>query len=82
MLMSRRQNARQYRNMERENTRISSENVAPLSYSYLGATVTNTNLINEEIKSILNLRNACHRLLQKLLYSRLLQKKKKIKIKV
>jgi hypothetical protein len=63
--------------MEREN--ISPENVAQLSY--LGTAVTNTNLINEEIKSRLNLCNACHRSVQKLLYSRLLPKKN-IKIKV
>jgi hypothetical protein len=43
-------------------------------------TVTNENLINEEINTRLNLGNACYHSVQNLLSSRLLSKNLKIKI--
>jgi hypothetical protein len=46
------------------------ENVS--QFKYLGMTVTNQNLIQEEIKSRLNSGNACYHLVQNLLSSRLL----------
>jgi hypothetical protein len=47
---------------------------------YLGMTVTNQNLIHEEIKRRLNSRNACYYSVQNLLSSRLLSKNIKIGI--
>jgi hypothetical protein len=52
-----------------------------ISISCSGTTVTNQNLINKEIKSRLNLSNACYHSVQKLLSSRLLSKDVKIKMK-
>jgi hypothetical protein len=46
----------------------------------LGTTITNQNLIQEEIKRRLNLGNACYYLVQNLLSSRLLSKNTKIRI--
>jgi hypothetical protein len=43
-------------------------------FKYLEMTVTNHNLINEEIKSRLNSGNACYNSIQNLLYSRQLSK--------
>jgi hypothetical protein len=54
------------------------ENVSQLKY--LGRTVTNQNLIQEEIKRRLNSGNACYHSVQNLLSSRLLSKKLKIRI--
>jgi hypothetical protein len=47
-------------------------------FRYLETTVTNKNLIQEEIKRRLNSGNACYHLVQKLLSSRLLSKNVKI----
>jgi hypothetical protein len=46
----------------------------------LGITVTNQNLVQEEIKRSLNLGNICHQSVQSLLSSHLLSKNVKIKI--
>jgi hypothetical protein len=47
---------------------------------YLGTTVTNQNLIQEEIKRRLNSGNVCYHSVQSLLSSRLLSKNLKIRI--
>jgi hypothetical protein len=49
-------------------------------FRYLGAKVTNQNLIQEEIKSRLNSDNACYHSVQKLLSSHLLSKNVHIRI--
>jgi hypothetical protein len=49
-------------------------------FKYLGTTVTNKNLIQEEIKRGLNSGNACYHSMQNLLSSRLLSKNIKIRI--
>ena len=49
-------------------------------FKYLGTRLTNQNSIQEEIKSRLNLGNACYHSVQKLLSSSLLSKNLKIKI--
>jgi hypothetical protein len=48
------------------------KNVA--QFRYLGTTITNQNLIQEEIKRRLNSSNTCYHLVQNLLSSRLLSK--------
>jgi hypothetical protein len=60
MLMSHHQNAGQNRNIRIANTVF--ENVA--EFIYLGMTVTNQNLIHEEIKSRLDSGNACYHSVQ------------------
>jgi hypothetical protein len=63
------------------NTKIShriSENVA--RFKYLSSTITNQNLMHEEIKNRLNSANTCYHSVQNPLPSRLLPKNVKIKI--
>jgi hypothetical protein len=48
------------------------ENVAV--FRYLGTTITDLNLLQEEINRRLNLGNACYHSVQNLLFSRLLSK--------
>jgi hypothetical protein len=68
MLLSRQQNVGQNRDIKIANR--SFENVS--QFKYLGTTVTNQNLIPEEIKRRLNSGNACYHSVQNLLSSRLL----------
>jgi hypothetical protein len=74
MLLSRHQNVGQNRDIKIANR--SFENVS--QFKYLGTTVINQNLIQEEIKRILNSGNACYHSVQNLLSSRLLSKNLKI----
>jgi hypothetical protein len=76
MLLSRQQNVGQ--NWDIKIANRSFENV--LQFKYLGTTVTNQNLIQEEIKRRLNSDNACYHSVQNLLSSRLLSKNLKIRI--
>jgi hypothetical protein len=70
MLVSRDQNAGQNREIKIRNR--SFENVS--QFKYLETTVTNQNLIQEDIKRRLNSGNACYHSVQNLLSSRLLSK--------
>jgi hypothetical protein len=76
MLLSHHQNVGQNRDIKIANR--SFENVS--QFKYLGTTVTNLNLIREEIKNRLNSGNACYHSVQNLLFSLLLSKNVKIKI--
>jgi hypothetical protein len=76
MLLSRQQNVGQNRDIRIANR--SFENVS--QFKYLETTVTNQNLIQEEIKRRLNSGNACYHSVQNLLSSRLLSKNLKIRI--
>jgi hypothetical protein len=78
MLLSRHQNVGQNRDIKIANR--SFKNVSQLKY--LGTTVTNQNLIQEEIKRRLNSGNACYHSVQSLLSSRLLSKNLKIRIRI
>jgi hypothetical protein len=70
MLLSRHQNVGQNRDIKIANRSFG--NVSQIKY--LGTTVTNQNLIQEEIKRRLNSRNACYHSVQNLiLSSRLLE---------
>jgi hypothetical protein len=68
LLVSRDQNAGQNREIKIGNR--SFENMS--LFKYLGTTVANQNLIQEEIKRRLNSGNACYHLVQNLLSSHLL----------
>jgi hypothetical protein len=76
MLLSRHQNVGQ--NQDKKIANRSFANVS--QFKYLGTTVTNQNLIKEEIKRRLNSGNACYHSFQNLLSSRLLSKNVIIKI--
>jgi hypothetical protein len=76
MLVPRDLNAGQNRDIKIGNR--SFENMSP--FKYLGTTVTNQNLIQEEIKRRLNSGNAYYHSVQNLLSSRLLSKNVKVRI--
>jgi hypothetical protein len=76
MLPPRHQNAGQIHDIKTADR--SFENVA--EFRYLGTTVTNQNVIQEEITTRLNSGNACYHSVQNLLSSRLLSKNIKIRI--
>jgi hypothetical protein len=76
MLLSRHQTVDQNRDIKIANR--SFQNVS--QFKYLGTTVTDQNLIQEEIKRRLNSDNACYHSVQNLLSSRLLSKTLKIGI--
>ena len=74
MVMSRDRNAGRDHSVKIDNSSI--ERVE--EFKYLETTLTDQNSIQEEIKSRLNLGNACYHLVQNLLSSRLLSKNLKI----
>jgi hypothetical protein len=76
MLLFRHQNVGQNRDIKIANR--SFENVS--QFKYLGKTVRNQNLIQEDIKRTLNSGNACYHSVQNLLSSRLLSRNLKIRI--
>jgi hypothetical protein len=76
MLVPRDQNAGHNREIKIGNR--SFETVS--QFKYLGTTVRNQNLIQEEIKKRLNSDNACYHSVQNLLSSRLLSKNTKVRI--
>jgi hypothetical protein len=76
MSLFRHQNAGQNHDIKIGNRRF--ENVA--QFRYLGTTITNENLIQEEIKRRLNSGNACYHSVQNILSSRLLSKNIKVRI--
>jgi hypothetical protein len=74
--MSRHHNAGQNHNIKTANRSFKNGT----QFKYFGTTVTNQNLIQEEIKFRLNSDNTCYHLVQNLLYSPLLSKNIKIRI--
>jgi hypothetical protein len=76
MFLSRHQNAGQNHDIKLGNRCF--ENVA--QFRYLGTTITNQNLIQEEIKRRLNSGNAYYHSVQNCLFSRLLFKNIKIRL--
>jgi hypothetical protein len=78
MLLSRHQNVGQ--NWDIKIANRSFKNVSQFKYEYLGMTVTNQNLIQEEIKRRLNSGSACYHSVQNFLSSRLLPKNLKLRI--
>jgi hypothetical protein len=76
MLLSRHQNAGQNQDIKIAHRLF--ENVS--QFKYLGTTVTNQNLIHEEIKRRLSSGNACYHSVQSLLSSHLLSKNLKMRI--
>jgi hypothetical protein len=75
MLVSRYQETAQEHSIQMENRPF--EDVAKVKY--LGTTLTDQNCIQEEIKSRLNLGNACYHLVLSVLLSRLLSRNVKVK---
>jgi hypothetical protein len=75
MVMSRDRNAGRGHGVKIDNRSIERVEV----FNYLGATLTDQNSIQEEIKSILKLGNACYYSVQNLLSSRLLSRNLKIR---
>jgi sorting nexin-29 len=76
MIMSRHPNSGQ-----NQNIRIANESFENVSkFKYLGTTLPNQNDIHDEIKSGLNLGNACYYSVQNILSSQLISKNLKIKI--
>jgi hypothetical protein len=75
-MLSRQQSVGQNRDIKRANR--SFENVS--QFKYYGTTVTNQNLIQEEIKRRLNCGNAFYHSVQNFLSSRLLSKNLKMRI--
>jgi hypothetical protein len=75
-MLSPHQNAGQNRDIKSENR--SFENVSQLKYFRM--TVTDTNLLHEEIKRTLNFGNACYHPTQNFLSSCLLSKNVKVRI--
>jgi hypothetical protein len=74
MLLSHNRNADQ-----NQDIKIGNKSFGNMSYfMYLGMTVTNQNLIQEEIERRLNSGNACYHSVQNLLSSRLLSKNVKV----
>ncbi|KAJ4448531.1 hypothetical protein ANN_10549 [Periplaneta americana] len=57
-----------------------SNEIQPMKFKYLGATVTNMNDTREEIKHRINMGNACYYSVEKLLPSSLLSKNLKVRI--
>jgi hypothetical protein len=76
MVMSRNQNAGHNHDIKVDNK--SFERVE--EFKYLGAALTNSNSIHEEIKSRLKSANACYHSVQNFLSSRLLSKNTKIRV--
>jgi hypothetical protein len=76
MLVSCRQNAGQNHDIKTANRPF--ENVA--QFKYFGMTVTNQNLIQEEVNTRLNSGNACYYVVQNLLSFHLLPRNIKIRI--
>jgi hypothetical protein len=76
MLLSRQQNVGQNRDVKIAKRLF--ENVS--QFKYLGTTVTNQNLIQEEIKRRFNSGNACYHSVQNLLSSHPLSKNLKVRI--
>jgi hypothetical protein len=76
VLLSRHQNAGQNHEIKTANRCF--ENV--VQFRYLGVTITNQNLIQEEIKRRLHSGNACYHAVKNLLSSRFLSKNIKIRI--
>jgi hypothetical protein len=75
MLLSRHQNARQNHDIKRADRSFGNA-----QFRYLETTVTDQNLVQEEMKRRLNSGNACYHSVQNLLSSRLLSKNVKIGI--
>jgi hypothetical protein len=68
----------QVKNWDIKTANRSFENVS--QFKYLGTTITDQNLIQDEIKKRLNYGNACNHSVQNLLSSRLLSKNVKARI--